>query len=610
MGKSLIAILTLATVALSLPGKGAKLTSTSSRRSDVSRVVANPVDIDYAFTRRTTGFYDGMREAADPVVRFYKGRYYLFASMSFGYWSSDDMQHWHFITNDRMPFANYAPALMVYKDELYWFVSHHNTLYKTATPEDGDSWTVASENISPFLSDSGRTVHDPYLFPDDDGRVYLYWGCSYKDPIVGVELDPEDGFRAKTQPVALIGHNEKTYGFECRGDRNEIDTPSCNEGSALLKYEGRYYLQYAAPGTEYDTYGDGLYVGDTPLGPFEHCDYSPFSIKPGGWMTGAGHGDTFQDKYGNWWHVSTTVIVQRFCRERRIGFYPVLFTQEGGMHALTEWSDYPWILPDRKVDWTRESPWTGWMNLTLGKTATASSERPDHPVSQGCDNTIKTWWSAATGEPGEWYCVDLGSCKTVRAVHTNFADQDFGVGPDPKTPYCYTLETSRNGKTWHMMKKEDGTHNPHQLVVPDHPVRARYVRLRNDAPLTGKLSLFDLRVFGQGGQQKPDPVRRICIERATDPRRIKVSWTPSRGADGYILHWGVQPNALFSACEVYDYEIELGLFSVNQDYWFRVDAFNERGVTPGGIEPSTQLHMGFLGRGSTPASDRKKMKLE
>ena len=40
------------------------VSSPVSRSQDASRVIANPIDIDYAFTRRTTGFYDGMREAA------------------------------------------------------------------------------------------------------------------------------------------------------------------------------------------------------------------------------------------------------------------------------------------------------------------------------------------------------------------------------------------------------------------------------------------------------------------------------------------------------------------------------------------------------------------
>ena len=37
------------------------VSSPVSRSQDASRVIANPIDIDYAFTRRTTGFYDWFR---------------------------------------------------------------------------------------------------------------------------------------------------------------------------------------------------------------------------------------------------------------------------------------------------------------------------------------------------------------------------------------------------------------------------------------------------------------------------------------------------------------------------------------------------------------------
>ena len=80
---------------------------------------------------------------------------------------------------------------------------------------------------------------------------------------------------------------------------------------------------------------------------------------------------------------------------------------------------------------------------------------------------------------------------------------------------------------------------------------------------------------------RPRPVKDIRAERRTDDRRITIRWARSRGADGYLLRWGVRPDQLFSTCEVYNNEIELGLFSSGQEYWFRVDAFNESGVTPG-----------------------------
>ena len=117
----------------------------------------------------------------------------------------------------------------------------------------------------------------------------------------------------------------------------------------MLKYEGRYYLQYAAPGTQYRIYGDGIYVGDTPLGPFEYVEDNPFSFKPGGFIGGAGHGHTFQDKYGNYWHVASMSISVRHMFERRLGLFPVAVSSRNGIYAHTVWSDYPSIFLTGKL---------------------------------------------------------------------------------------------------------------------------------------------------------------------------------------------------------------------------------------------------------------------
>ena len=221
------------------------------------------------------------------------------------------MQHWRHIHSTKLPVDLYAPTSMVYNGELYWMTSDINQLWKTTNPEDGNAWELVTDKLTPYPDKPDMTGHDPDLFLDDDGRVYFYWGCSNVDNIMGIELDPKDNFKAVGQPVTLITHQQNVIGWERTSDKNDVEAPGYNEGPSMLKYNGKYYLQYASPGTEFDSYGDGLYISDSPLGPYKKADYLPISVKPGGWMTGAGHGDTFQDKYGNYWHVASTVIAQR-----------------------------------------------------------------------------------------------------------------------------------------------------------------------------------------------------------------------------------------------------------------------------------------------------------
>ena len=605
------------------------LCACTGREIDRSKVVTNPIDLDYEFTKgdgqgtstsdvdlndpnlinsvpeeyketvaqllKVPGALQSLiermaapnnyREAADPVATIYNDRYYLFVSKSDGYWSSDDMQHWKHIRTNVLPMDLYAPTCMVYNNELYWMTSDLNSLWKTSNPEDGNAWQLVTDKLTPYPDNPDRTGHDPDLLLDDDGRVYLYWGCSNVDDIMGIELDPNNHFKAIGQPVTLITHQQNVIGWERPSDKNDVEKPGYNEGASMLKYKGRYYLQYAAPGTEFDSYGDGLYIGDSPLGPFKKADYLPISVKPGGWMTGAGHGDTFQDKYGNYWHVASTVIAQRHMFERRIGFFPVVFTQKDNMYALTDLSDRPYELPKGKTDFLKNPIWTNWMDLTIGKTATASSEIEGKEAGKAADRTIKTWWSAKTGNAGEWLQMDLGKIYPIEAVQTNFADEAFPLQSlgNPFVPYKYKIEASENGTTWTLIadKSANDVTNPHSLVVLDKAVAARYVKITNLSELPGKFSLFDLRVFGTDNGDRPAAIKEFQVERTADRRTATISWQPVPGAQGYFVHWGTDPDELYAACEVLEPSVTLGLFSADVDYYFRVDSFNESGITRG-----------------------------
>lgn len=587
-----------------------------SPKIDTSRVVSNPVNVQYAFHRQeqprdipaealakmtpeqrqrmeqaarrqeeAAKRTNGAREAADPILITFNGKYFLFPSKSEGYYCSDDMQHWSHISTDVLPISLYAPAGMVYNGEMYWAVSDINELYKTATPEDGNSWKLVTDHLNPYPDRPGATAHDPDLFADEDGRVYFYFGCSNVTDIMGIELDPNNGFASIGKPVTLISHKQDVYGWERPGDKNEQEKPGWNEGPSMIKHKGKYYLQYAGPGTEFETYGDGVYVSDSPLGPFEHLDASPMSVKTGGWMTGAGHGYTFKDNYGNYWHVASCVISQRMDFERRVGFFPVFFTKKGNMYALTDFSDSPYVLPNKKVDFSKKAPWTGWRVLSDGKQASASSSLSGNPADFATDNKIKTMWSAETGEAGEWFMVDLGKKDKVWAVQTNFADKDFGYYEEgkAKSPYTYVIECSTDGKKWDVLfdKSTNNNDNPHELLVCKKPVKARYIRITNSAKLTGKFSIFDLRVFGFAPGSAPKKAEGLNVNRSQDRRAISFTWDAVPDATGYILRWGTEPDELYFGHECSGSSVDLALFSSDTDYYFTVDSFNESGVTRG-----------------------------
>ena len=262
------------------------------------------------------------------------------------------------------------------------------------------------------------------------------------------------------------------------------------EGAWMTKYRGKYYLQYAAPGTEFSGYGDGVYVGDKPLGPFTYQAHNPVSYKPGGFARGAGHGGTFQDAYGNWWHTATIAIGVKNNFERRIGIWPAGFDEDGLMYCNTAYGDYPHFLPHSPGENHWNDMFAGWMLLNYAKPVTASSALGGFAPNFAVDEDIKTYWSAATGEAGEYFITDLGAASTVRAIQVNYADQDATLmGKVPGLHHQYVLQSSLDGREWETIvdKSENRTDVPHDYVELPAPVKARYVRHRKRARPHGKV---------------------------------------------------------------------------------------------------------------------------
>jgi hypothetical protein len=539
---------------------------------------ANPLDLAYRFMPEGPSW----RQAADPTMVRFRGDYYLFASKSGGYWWSPDMRAWTHVVPTGFDVEAYAPSVVELGGRLYYTAHKLGALYTTDDPKAG-AWRKVADLAS---------YADPDLFLDDDGRLFLYHGSALNGGIAVVELDPAHGFRVIAGPDTLMRADYADHGWERSGPDN-LGAPMTEgfriapyvEGSWMTKHDGTYYLQYSAPGTVWKSYADGVYTSRSPNASFSYATYSPFSYKPGGFIGSAGHGSTFQDSAGNYWRVVTMVISVKHKFERRLGVFPAGFDGAGVMRTDTYLGDLPQYLPG-----VRRSPLdsnrTGWMALSDGAHATASSALADHPAALAADEDVQTWWSARTGAPDEWLTLDLGAATTVRALQVNLAEQDTKVRGDTAEPARYLVESSLDGQRWNvLMDRRRATRDaPHAYLELAAPVRARWVRITNRrAAAGGTFSVRDLRVFGLGDGPVPAAVTSLTVVRhADDDRSATISWARAPGAKRYVVRYGLAPDALYGSIEVGDVTtLTTNALNRGVAYWFTVDALNAAGVTRG-----------------------------
>ncbi|MBI2429589.1 MAG: family 43 glycosylhydrolase [Ignavibacteriales bacterium] len=546
----------------------------------------NPMNLDYGYIGIPNFSEQGKhRTTADPVITVFKGKYFLFSTNQYGYWWSDDMYHWNFVSRRFLkPYHTVydelcAPAALALGDTLLLIGSTHGKdfpLWMSTNPTVND-WKEAVDSFQ-------VGAWDPAFFLDEDGRVYIYWGSSNTFPIYGQELDRRT-FRPIGEKKELLSLHDDIYGWERFGEHadNTFLRPFI-EGAWMNKHNGKYYLQYGAPGTEFSGYADGVYVGDAPLGLLTYQIHNPFAYKPGGFARGAGHGSTYQDLYGNWWHIGTSVISVKNNFERRLSYWPAGFDPDGILFCNTAYGDYPHYLPKGKVDHLK-SQCTGWMLLNYNKPVMTSSTFGGYVPNYAVDENIKTYWSAATGNKGEWLQSDLGEVCTVNAVQINYADQNATLMEKQLDIFHqYVVHHSIDGKKWSLLidKSKNRTDVPHDYVELRDPVRARYLRIENVHLPTGKFALSGFRIFGKGSGAMPDTVKNFIVLRGESERRNAwLKWQISDDAIGYTIYTGIAPGKLYNSIMVYgtgDYYFTA--MEKGRAYYFQIEAFNENGIGP------------------------------
>lgn len=387
------------------------------------------------------------RSMADPSVLYHDGKWYMYPSYSMAY-VSEDFVTWEHRTIQPDDIG-YAPTIVKHRGKIYLYGKNRN-LY------------VADDPLGPFsqvgmitLADGTllNSAFDPMLFSDEDGRAYIYYAVTRRVEgrtdvsIWGIELDGEDLTRALGEPECLIRF-DPAHKWECYGERNQNTALSWIEGPWMIKKNGRYYLTYSAPGTQYGSYATGAYYSDKgPLEGFVYQKNNPVCNNRFGLIRGGGHGCIVEGPKDTMWAFYTCPVKYSHMFERCVAMDPVAINEDGELVALPN-TDFPQWAPGVK-----EAPYsqndTGLFPLTYNEITSATSNVPGRDALYAVDESMLTWWQPLPEDEDRTLTVSLWGRYAVSAARVIWRDVDMnyegGILPGP---FQYKIEVSTDRENW------------------------------------------------------------------------------------------------------------------------------------------------------------------
>jgi len=253
---------------------------------------------------------------ADPTIFLDKGTYYLYGTGGlpgsgrdgFLVYTSKDLKSWEGPAGATGGFALvkgdvfgtkwfWAPQIFRYQDR-YWIAYAADECIALATSES-PLGPFKQEKMEKFPGELLQI--DPYIFFDDDGKIYFFH----------VRLDRGNRIYVAEMEPDLSGIKKDTL-RECISTRLDSWENVRNndygvaEGPTVIKRDGVYYLFYSANDYRYVEYAVGYATASSPLGPWTRYEGNPILSRKNVGQNGTGHGDILTDPEGKLLYVFHT----------------------------------------------------------------------------------------------------------------------------------------------------------------------------------------------------------------------------------------------------------------------------------------------------------------
>lgn len=432
------------------------------------------------------------REVSDPEMLYDNGVWYMYPSVSQAF-VSKDFVNWEYKKIDIECDLGYAPSVIKFRNKYLLtssvlFREKKTKIFEAPTPLG--PFNLIGEMLDMHGNELLPEYLDPSLFVDDDGKLYVYWGCSpYDIGIFGVELDPEHPNCAVCEPVKLIEYKRENT-WEHYGEYNEHPDFGWDEGVAMFKHNNIYYLQYAGCGTVFRNYTIGCYMSsESPLGPFK-APTAPMVQCNHGIVNGTGHGGWVKGPEGSVWQFYTCRIGRVHRYERRVGMDKVEFAPDGTPHVKVTSTPQFIIGGD-----------AGLLPLSFSKKCKASSFEDNAFPFLAVDENTHTCWFPEAEDKTPFLEVDLAEEFSVSAARMIWAEKNLNVKNNifPEA-IQYRIEFfDRNGKQLDFaVDRSDNRRDLNVDFVTFAPVKAQKVRISilKNAASRIHAGLIDFTVFG------------------------------------------------------------------------------------------------------------------